>query len=657
MSRRVFVASVLALSVGSYACESERGRFTAATAVRGCITDAQCAASELCVFRLCSPRCGEARRCAHKDTACFDTERGSACLNREDNACVDRDDCPSDATCRRGRCASDCDPAAGESCGDCENGLCLTEAEPEPRATSGRMARDAGSSEAGARGVGRERGQRDAGAPEDAGGSESAPDAGAADDTPATECRAGARTCEGAMAMVCRSGRFVAAQSCEFACRDGACAGACEAGARTCRNGGVATCNEDGEWGTPVACEHACSDGACSGECTPGSRRCASDASYQVCDRRGTWGASSACGARACVDGSCTGACTPGMTRCDGPALATCDQVGRWGEAAPCPEQACESGACVVARCAPENLRCAPDDSAQPQLCDGDGRWRDTPRCTPTQACVEGVCRGECAPGARRCVPTDSRSYQTCGASGEWGNASACGGEQRCAGNGECGVGNACPTGMSPEWWGEADGVDRSANDPRWGGGLEPFASGSGDAPAGYAIVFDRRAHELAVTLRTRAEDVADAADSVYFGITGNTSATSVPRAVRIPLVAPNGSDDPRALSQLIGYAYMGGAWSSAATAAQWVEHPAAWVAGDDAGWLVSFRVDLAAVGVDRATSFRVALGLHAETDSEDLTWVTPSDLTLADVSAVDPRTWSTLNVSLVDCTSRVDVQ
>ncbi len=84
-----------------------------------------------------------------------------------------------------------------------------------------------------------------------------------------------------------------------------------------------------------------------------------------------------------------------------------------------------------------------------------------------------------------------------------------CGADQRCGGEGVCGLGNMCPTGQSPTWWGEGDAVDRTATDPRWGDMLETFASSGQSMPAGYAMVFDRQANQLSVTLRTRADDSA----------------------------------------------------------------------------------------------------------------------------------------------------
>ena len=86
-----------------------------------------------------------------------------------------------------------------------------------------------------------------------------------------------------------------------------------------------------------------------------------------------------------------------------------------------------------------------------------------------------------------------------------------------------CGLGNTCPPGESPAWWDGADAVDRMANDPRWGGMLETFGNLQQSMPAGYAMVFDRQANQLAVTLRTTAEDAAAVSDFVYFGIAGHS--------------------------------------------------------------------------------------------------------------------------------------
>jgi hypothetical protein len=231
-----------------------------------------------------------------------------------------------------------------------------------------------------------------------------------------------------------------------------------------------------------------------------------------------------------------------------------------------------------------------------------------------------------------------------------------CGGEQRCAGEGMCGLGDMCPAGMSPQWWGEGDGVDRMANDPRWGGMLESFANDEQSMPAAYAIVFDRRANQLAITFRTSAEDTADPADYVYFGITSNQGGTTAPRAVRIALIAPTMSDDPRMLTQFTSYEFASGMWTSTPARPTWIEHPAAWISGADSGWVVNIRVDLAAAGVDSAVPFRIALGVHAENQFGELTWSTPNALPLSDPTTVQSRMWPMLDVTMVQCVSRIDV-
>jgi hypothetical protein len=88
----------------------------------------------------------------------------------------------------------------------------------------------------------------------------------------------------------------------------------------------------------------------------------------------------------------------------------------------------------------------------------------------------------------------------------------------------------------------------------------------------------------------------------------------------------------------------------------QWLEHPAAWVSSVDPGWVVSFRVDLTAAGVDITAPFRIALGLHAENEFGELDWTTPAALSLSDLAASQPRNWPELDVTSVMCASRVDV-
>jgi hypothetical protein len=698
MSKAVLTATVLAFGAlcacALAACSRQPGNFSAATSLRGCVRDDQCDDSELCVFRLCTPRCDDARSCDH-GAACFDTGRGAACLLREYNACVDDTDCPTTAACRNKRCTSDCEPDAGEACGDCLNGLCL------PGGSSA-MSTDAGTTDAGATSACPPATSqcRDgvvvqcdrAGQPQpreacpfackdgtcvgsckpgelrcDALVRQQCDDTGTwkpletcrtmcMPDACETACVNGTRQCNDDMLMVCRGGRMVALNSCNYVCRSGACTGSCTPGTHQCRSNAVVTCDANGAWAMPVDCPNACSEGVCTGECAPSSQRCAGATAFQTCDRRGQWSASSECRQGACVEGTCAGVCTPGATQCEGGvALSTCGANGQWGAPVQCPAQACEVGMCLDA-CPPENLRCLPSDPAQPQVCSAGGRWENAPRCAPTQACVEGVCRGECATGARRCSPDDPRNFQTCGDTGEWQPAVPCGDEQRCAGEGVCGLGNMCPTGESPQWWSEGEFVDHTPADPRWGGMLETFANGEQSMPAGYAIVFDRQANELAVTLRTSADDNAAESDFAYFGITGSAMGTTSPRAVRIALVTPTGTDDPRMLSQFTSYEFVMGMWTSTNTPPMWITHPAAWVTTAEPGWVVSFRVDLTAAGVDIASPFRIALGLHAENEFGALSWATPESLELSDLAATPPRIWPYLDLTSVMCVSRVDV-
>lgn len=692
MSKEVWVAIAFAFGVLA-ACSRQPGNFSSAAELQGCNKDAQCKADELCLFRLCTPRCDADRSCA-RGAACFDTSRGAACVLREYNACVDDTDCPSATACKNGRCASDCDPDAGETCGDCLNGLCISEGSESARdASTG----DAGASGACPKGSAQCRSgmvvQCDAsGQPQpkeacpfackdgactgsckpgevrcdtlarqqcdDAGSWKTVEQCSTTCTPSACEgtCTNGARECNGDALMVCRGGRMIALLTCDYLCRSGACSGACEPGAHQCRGNAVMTCSTDAQWVMPVDCPNACSDGACAGECVPGQQRCEGVGAYRVCDRRGQWSDSVDCRGRACVDGTCTGVCTPGAARCENAsALSTCGPNGQWSTAQPCAALACEDGMCVD-KCAPENLRCLPGDPAQPQVCNNDGRWENAPRCTPAEACVEGACRGECAPGARRCSPDDPRNVQTCGDTGEWQNATSCAPDQRCAGEGVCGLGNLCPTGESPAWWDGGEAVDRTLNDPRWGGMLETFGGTQQSMPAGYAIVFDRQANRLAVTVRTSAEDTAGDSDFVYFGIAGSAAGMAAPHAVRISLVAPNGGDDPRSLTQFASYEFAMGAWASMNTRPAWIEHPAAWVSSAGTGWVVSFRVDLAAAGVDLAAPFWIALGLHAENDFGQLDWVTPESLSLSDLASATTRTWPALDVTSVMCVSRVDV-
>ena len=678
-----------ALSVCA-ACSEEPALVEPVNSQRGCITDEQCEDGELCVFRLCSPGCESG--CA-SGRACFDLGRGSACLRPDDNACVDDSDCPKQTACMRGRCSSpECRGDASDACpGECDMGLC-----------HGGLAEDGGTSK-----------PSDAGTPEtckpgatrcndnvvmrcDSGGRfrdeqtcayqckngacvgscrageqrcqdrtrQSCDDKGNWIDievcrnscTPGActgggACSEGARSCNGTSVMVCRRGQLVEAQRCDFLCQAGACTGSCVPDSHQCRSRTLYTCDAAGAWSMPVDCPNACVNGACGGDCQPGTQRCATENSFQLCNNRGQWSPGVECRGQACKNGECTGECSPGAARCEGgTSLATCSASGDWSSAVACPNQICSGDRCS-GMCAPGSTRCRPDATQQPQLCTAQGSWQDAPRCAANQACVNGTCGGVCAPNLKRCDPLDEHSVQTCMPNGQWSVATPCPDALVCDDRAECGAVPSCPPDASPDWYAPGAGANRVLNDPRWGGALDRFAGGSESDPnaGGYAIVFDRPSGQLAVSLRALAEDMAGAQDYVFFGVRSDT----VGAAVRLPLAVEPGASDPLPLSGGTAYELVGNAWEESQDPI-WLQHVRAWVMSPEASWAVSFRVDLATIGIDPASPVRVGLGLHVENMSAEYNPATPAQL-MADMPPGGmSRNWPALDLSAVKCTERV---
>jgi hypothetical protein len=685
------LAWVAALST-CLACQEDPALIEPVNSQRGCITDDQCEVGDLCVFRLCSPAC-EGGSCA-SGRLCFDVGRDSACVRAADNACVDDSDCPAAADCVRGRCLSkQCQSDGGEACGDsCELGLCHpgladagvstssdagTPASCRPGASScrdkvllrcdssGRMLEEracpylcndgacSGSCRPGEmRCQDRTREECDAsGTWQDVEMCRNM----CTPDACTSSCTDGARQCNGTSLMVCRRGQMVEAQRCDYLCQSGACTGSCVPGTHQCRSNAVYTCDAAGAWGMRVDCANACVNGACGGECVPGTQRCDDGRSYQTCNGRGQWSPSIECRGQACADGECTGDCAPGATRCEGAAsMATCGASGEWSVAVACVDQVCTGDRCT-GMCVPGSARCRPDTTQQPQTCTAQSSWIDATRCAANQACVNGACGGVCAPNTKRCDPLSERNVQTCLSNGQWGVGSACPGNLLCNGQAECAAAPSCPPDASPDWYAPGAGANRALNDPRWGGALDRFAGGSGMDPnaGGYAIVYDRPSNQLVVSVRALAEDVAAAQDYVFFGIRSNAAGEASAYAARIPLdVAPAGSD-PRPIAEITSYQAAGNSWVEQAGEASWLQHPAAWVMSPEASWAVSFRVDLATIGVDPASPVQVALGLHAENMLAEYNPVTPAQLMIGMPAAGMSRTWPALDLTGIMCAGR----
>lgn len=262
-----------------------------------------------------------------------------------------------------------------------------------------------------------------------------------------------------------------------------------------------------------------------------------------------------------------------------------------------------------------------------------------------------------CTPGEQRC--TDALSVQTCELNGEWAAASTTCVDQACS-QGKC-VSSAPPTttcqmGQSPDWWSsEADGGNTSLDDPRWGAApIVPFESTFGFNPGGYIVLLDRAAGRLSVSIRVTMgpAELPAPDDYIYFGATPNVADAPAARSVTVPLRAMMAGDDATPISTFQSSVYTT-TWQSG-NKADWAQNIAAWRGGPDDGfsWAVNLVVDLTRVGIDVSKPFRVALAIHAEGSTQDLT--VPAN---TGGLILTPSGWAAATITASGCVERVALQ
>lgn len=593
------------------ACGVNSSQEPSDSTVHGCSVDGDCDPNQLCVFGLCNVSCSSAGDCKNGG-ACLDTGRGSACLRLQDNACVSTSNCPARTSCVAGRCLTDCENDGGQ---------CLS-----------------GASGAGAA-------------------------------AQARACAPGSVSCDGLSVVSCGSdARTTVEDTCVFACSEGACVGSCTPDTWRCAGQERQRCDAMGEWHTvetcvanctAAACTETCVDdalecstsdvmrcvqgrfvtqttcgficdgGSCAGECQPGSRRC-SNGSASTCSLNGMWLESTAC-ANACVDGSCTGACSPGEQRCAGTSgHQQCNELGQWSETVSCGDRACTLGSCSGD-------------------CSGD--------CAGAAGSA-GMVSSECAPSVRRCDPANSTRFQTCTDRGAWDMGQACGAGISCAGQGRCNAAAVgCKAGQSPDWYSPVSaGGNPTLDDSRWGDTpVSEFISTFGFQPGGYTLILDRGAQQLAITVRITLgpSEVPAPSDYVFFGIAPDAADAATAHSVIMPLIDMPPASGPAPLSNIDASLLQGGRWQSDPSNT-WVQHASVWRGGPNDGysWVVSFKVDLAAMALDPSESFRVAIAAHAEGAPRDMT--TPGD---ASVLTALPNAWAQALSDSATCVAHVTLQ
>jgi hypothetical protein len=208
---------------------------------------------------------------------------------------------------------------------------------------------------------------------------------------------------------------------------------------------------------------------------------------------------------------------------------------------------------------------------------------------------------------------------------------------------------------MSPDWYSAAaDGGNPSWNDSRWGNTAAlGFAQTFSGAPAGYIIVFDRAAAELAVTVRVTmgTSELPDAMDVVTFGITANRSDGAAAHQATFMIAELDAGAGPVG----IGYANadFSGSWRSSSPINPWIEQQNEWrgAQASDPSWIVSFRIKLSAAGVDPALPFRASVSVHIDGAPNDLS--TPANLA---ASLDKPDTWPRIDLSAISCVGRANL-
>ena len=126
--RRPWLAAVFLLA-GAIGCNELIGASdpTAreADSSAACVLNSDCAAQEICIFRVCSPPCHTDGDCL-SGFRCLQTQAGTACVGNAAAVCVADESCPSGAECRAGSCRNGCQSAG--SClapQQCLGGVCV----------------------------------------------------------------------------------------------------------------------------------------------------------------------------------------------------------------------------------------------------------------------------------------------------------------------------------------------------------------------------------------------------------------------------------------------------------------------------------------------------------------------------------------------------
>ena len=439
----------------------------AASAAVACVLNSDCAANELCIFRVCNVACHSDGDCA-ANARCLVTQQGPACVDNGAAGCTSSQQCPIGSECKSGSCrdvcqsAGDCltgqqcvggacvgsdpshDPGLDAGVGPVEAGLPLDGSSGESPDQSVDHTIDQGADQT----VGPDSAEASAeGAADQATGDSAVADTGSSPDSaPNPDAGCGDTTSDvhncGACSHDCSTLPNVSGTG--LTCSAGKCVYQCAAGHADCADGGAGcqtdlstspncgACGVTCSGGTPVCSPSTSSPGgsACASGCTSTAPTlCGTTCVDLTSDDKNCMACGAACsGGAHCVSSSCQ--CTGGTHMCSSACVANdvnacgtgCTKcVAPTGGTATCDGTTCAQG-CTTAGQTPCNNTCV-DKTSDTSNCGACGMacTGGTPYCIGgvcTAPCSASNCAGCCNPATQECTLYASQTGTNCGHGG-----------------------------------------------------------------------------------------------------------------------------------------------------------------------------------------------------------------------------------------------
>jgi len=167
--------------------------------------------------------------------------------------------------------------------------------------------------------------------------------------------------------------------------------------------------------------------------------------------------------------------------------------------------------------------------------------------------------------------------------------------------------------------WKSGSQLRPDLSEPRWAASpLTGFANDASATKGLFRLMASEDGTKLLVSMQTSYDDGSlTTQDKVFFGISENVGATNNTASavmIRLRTGAPAGTYIDA--NQFTSYSYDAAdatPWDSASTPPTWVKDPGSWSSEPAAAlvdWGINFVVDLAALGITPADSFKLALGM-----------------------------------------------